>query len=81
MVMVMCVFISTRKIKVIFQVTVRYNPRSGKGALQLDYVYPLGKGISGYFQIFQGYGQSLIDYNHEATSFGVGLMLNDWMGL
>ncbi|MPY08022.1 phospholipase A [Moraxella catarrhalis] len=61
--------------------TVRYNPRSGKGALQLDYVYPLGKGISGYVQIFQGYGQSLIDYNHEATSFGVGLMLNDWMGL
>lgn len=61
--------------------TVRYNPKSGKGALQLDYVRPLGKGVSGYIQLFQGYGQSLIDYNHESTGIGFGLMLNDWMGL
>ena len=61
--------------------TVRYNPKSGKGALQLDYVRPLGKGVSGYVQLFQGYGQSLIDYNHESTGIGFGLMLNDWMGL
>ncbi|MFA9485761.1 MULTISPECIES: phospholipase A [unclassified Moraxella] len=61
--------------------TARFNPKTGKGALQLDYVHPIGKGISGYVQLFQGYGQSLIDYNHEATSIGVGVMLNDWMGL
>ena len=60
---------------------VRYNPKSRKGALQLDYVRPLGKGVSGYVQLFQGYGQSLIDYNHESTGIGFGLMLNDWMGL
>lgn len=61
--------------------TVRYNPKSNKGALQLDYVHPIGKGVSGYVQIFQGYGQSIVDYNHESTSVGVGIMLNDWMGL
>ncbi|MFC0821171.1 phospholipase A [Moraxella marmotae] len=61
--------------------TVRYNPGTHKGALQLDYVRPLGRGVSGYVQLFQGYGQSFIDYNHESTSIGVGLMLNDWMGL
>lgn len=61
--------------------TVRFNPKSGRGALQLDYVRPLGKGVSGYVQLFQGYGQSLIDYNHESTGIGFGLMLNDWMGL
>lgn len=61
--------------------TVRYNPKSGKGALQLDYVRSLGRGVSGYIQVFQGYGQSLIDYNHESTGIGFGLMLNDWMGL
>lgn len=60
---------------------VRYNPKTNKGALQLDYVYPLGKGVSGYIQLFQGYGQSIIDYNHESTAIGVGVMLNDWMGL
>lgn len=61
--------------------TVRYNPASNKGALQLDYIHPIGKGVSGYVQLFQGYGQSLVDYNHESTAVGVGIMLNDWMGL
>lgn len=59
----------------------RYNPRTSKGAVQLDYVRPLHRGVSGYVQLFHGYGQSIIDYNHEATSVGVGIMLNDWMGL
>lgn len=61
--------------------TVRYNPSTNKGAVQLDYVHPIGKGISGYVQLFHGYGQSIIDYNAETTGVGVGVMLNDWMGL
>lgn len=59
----------------------RLNPKTGKGALQLDYVRPLRRGASGYVQLFHGYGQSIVDYNHEATSVGVGIMLTDWMGL
>lgn len=59
----------------------RYNPKTNKGALQVDYIHPLGKGISGYVQFFQGYGQSIVDYNHESTAVGIGIMLNDWMGL
>ncbi|UNU73745.1 phospholipase A [Moraxella nasovis] len=62
--------------------TVRYNPTTHKGALQLDYVRPLGKGVSGYIQFFKGYGQSIIDYNHESTTLGVGVMLDSgWTGL
>lgn len=61
--------------------TARLNPATGKGALQLDYVHPIDKGISGYVQLFHGYGQSIIDYNAETTGVGVGVMLNDWMGL
>lgn len=60
---------------------VRYNPKTNKAALQLDYVHPIGKGVSGYVQLYQGYGQSIVDYNHESTAVGVGIMLNDWMGL
>lgn len=60
---------------------VRFNPSTKKGAIELDYVYPLHRGISGFLQIFHGYGQSLIDYNRESTSIGVGIMLTDWMGL
>lgn len=61
--------------------TLRYNPSTSKGAIQLDYVRPIGRGVSGYVQLFHGYGQSIIDYNHESTTVGVGVMLNDWMGL
>lgn len=60
---------------------VRYNPKTNKGALQFDYVHPITEGMSGYVQLFEGYGQSLVDYNHKSTSIGVGIMLNDWMGL
>ncbi|MDO5652377.1 MAG: phospholipase A [Moraxella sp.] len=59
----------------------RFNPSTGKGALQLDYVHPVGRGINGYVQLFHGYGESLIDYDHKSTTIGVGVMLNDWMGL
>ncbi|MDO4251583.1 MAG: phospholipase A, partial [Moraxella sp.] len=57
------------------------NPKTKKGGMQLDYVKPLSRGVSGYVQLFHGYGQSLIDYNQESTAVGIGIMLNDWMGL
>lgn len=61
--------------------TARLNPATGKGAIQLDYVVPFKNNVSGYLQIFHGYGESLIDYNHENTAVGVGVMLTDWRGL
>ncbi|MBE0440664.1 MULTISPECIES: phospholipase A [unclassified Psychrobacter] len=60
--------------------TLRYNPDSNKGAAQIDYVYPLSKNVNGYVQLFHGYGESLIDYNDEATAIGIGIILNDWKG-
>ena len=60
--------------------TLRYNPSTNKGAAQIDYTYPLAKNINGYIQLFQGYGESIVDYNHENTSIGFGIILNDWKG-
>jgi len=60
--------------------TLRYNTKTDKGAAQIDYVYPLTKNVNGFVQLFQGYGESIIDYNHENTSVGVGIVLNDWKG-
>lgn len=60
--------------------TLRYNPGTNKGAAQIDYVYPLTKNVNGFVQLFQGYGESLIDYNHENTAIGIGIVLNDWKG-
>ncbi|AAZ18102.1 probable outer membrane phospholipase A [Psychrobacter arcticus 273-4] len=60
--------------------TLRYHPGTNKGSAQIDYVYPLTKSVNGYVQLFQGYGESLIDYNYENTAVGVGIVLNDWKG-
>ena len=61
--------------------TLRYNPKTENGAAQIDYVYPLSNNLNGYIQLFRGYGESIIDYNHKNTSVGIGIMLNDWKGL
>ncbi|WP_367104496.1 phospholipase A [uncultured Psychrobacter sp.] len=60
--------------------TLRYNPNTNKGAAQIDYTYPLTKNVNGFVQLFQGYGESLIDYNYENTAIGFGIVLNDWKG-
>jgi phospholipase A1 len=49
-----------------------------RGALQLEWAFPLGGKISGYIQYFRGYGESLLDYNHGAHRIGIGFILNDW---
>ena len=60
--------------------TLRYNTKTDKGAMQLNYVYPLSEDINGYLQLFHGYGESIIDYNHKNTAVGLGVVLKDWKG-
>lgn len=55
----------------------RFNPGTGKGGLELGWSYPLSDRFRIYAQLYQGYGESLVDYNHEQTRIGIGLMLND----
>lgn len=49
-----------------------------RGALQLDYTFPLYGKVKGMVSFFSGYGQSLIEYDHYTNAFGLGIALSDW---
>jgi len=50
-----------------------------RGAIELDYSFPIHGVLRGYVQFFSGYGQSLIEYDHYTNSVGVGIILNNWV--
>ena len=45
---------------------------------ELSWSFPLTHYLNGYVQIFSGYGQSLIEYNHRTNSAGIGIALSNW---
>jgi len=50
-----------------------------KPSAMLSWSFPLLPWVKGYVQVFSGYGQSLIEYNHHTTSAGIGIAFADWV--
>lgn len=44
---------------------------------ELGWSFPITKHVRFYTKVFSGYSESMIDYNHRQTRYGVGVMLND----
>ena len=59
----------------------RHSLRSGDrshGSVELNWAFPIHGELKGYLQFFSGYGESLIDYNHNANYVGLGVSLIEW---
>jgi phospholipase A1 len=52
---------------------------SNKGAVELGLSGPLIRQLRWYLQYFDGYGESLIDYNHADQRFGAGVLFGEWL--
>jgi phospholipase A1 len=48
------------------------------GSAQFDWRFAFTRSLQGYFQVFSGYGESLIDYNFRKTSIGLGISIGSW---
>ena len=55
-----------------FTLMVRGNIDSLKGAVEVTYSYPLPHDTYLYMKFFNGYMESLVDYNREVTKFSIG---------
>ncbi len=65
-----------------FGLIFRNNLRSdNRGSIQFDYSIPLPgvENLALELQFFNGYGESLIDYDHSITRFGIGFTIVDWL--
>lgn len=62
-------------------VMVRNNLRSDRNrhTTQLGLSFPVSGRFRGYMEYFDGYGESLIDYDHRVQRLGIGILLTDWL--
>lgn len=50
----------------------------GRGSIQLNWVFPIINNFKGMLQVSDGYGETLMDYNHRQTTIGLSISLVEW---
>jgi len=49
------------------------------GALEINWSFPMSRRAKWFVQYFNGYGESLIDYNARVNRVGIGIAFTDWL--
>ncbi|MEK6697442.1 MAG: phospholipase A [Nitrospirota bacterium] len=59
-------------------VTLRKGAHGHYGSVQADGAYPLGSTFYLHLQYFNGFGETILDYNKRETQYRLGIMLITW---
>jgi len=67
-----------------FSLMIRNNLKSNnQGAVEFNWSFPIGNRfrnrLRGFVQAFNGYGESLIDYNSSTNRISLGVSISDWL--
>lgn len=56
----------------------RYSFSGHKGAVRANWSFPIHGHLKAYAEFFNGYGETLIDYNHYQSVASIGFLLSTW---
>jgi phospholipase A1 len=59
--------------------TAMFRPGTDKAGFELTWSYPLSQVFRLYAQYYNGYGESLIDYDADIERISIGIALNDYL--
>jgi phospholipase A1 len=59
--------------------TAMLRPGTEETSYELTWSYPIGEVFRVYTQYYDGFGESLVDYDYENRRFGIGIALNDYL--
>ena len=64
-----------------FSMRLRNNLRTKNnyGAVEMEWNFPITNRVKGFFQYFEGYGESLIEYDHYQKRIGFGFKVSDYL--